>query len=328
MRRIDSEGNYLVSREGEVYSRKSKKFLKPTARVGYLAVLFDGKSKGIHRLVAQAFLPNPQNLRYVNHIDGNKHNNHVDNLEWISPSGNARHAEEKKLTRHHRVRIEQCDKNGKRIKVYNSIVDALKENDVNRSDVFRVLRGKRKSAGGFKWRYLDKPNQDPGDTSDWVELPQYRGYLISREGQVCTKKFNRLRKPHVHKSTGYTCLSIQNNGKTVSVRIHKFVALAYLPNPNNYTSINHKDRNKNNNHVDNLEWCSHSHNMYEVVRTGRKGVMKVIQQDLITGKVLNVFHSIKHACEVTGFSHKRIKKACEGTYNTTNFVWSYQSNKI
>lgn len=88
---------YSVTEDGRVYSHKSNKYLSQRiGPVGYMMVnlSIEGKCKTftVHRLVAKAFLPNPNNLEAVNHIDGNKVNNNVDNLEWVTNSQNAQHA--------------------------------------------------------------------------------------------------------------------------------------------------------------------------------------------------------------------------------------------
>jgi hypothetical protein len=84
--------NYSITSDGKVYSKRSKKFLKPffnTKR--YLCVDIHIKSARIHRLVAEAFLPNPKNLSQINHIDGDKTNNNVNNLEWCDNRQNVIH---------------------------------------------------------------------------------------------------------------------------------------------------------------------------------------------------------------------------------------------
>lgn len=87
------EGSYAVTEEGQVWSYKSNKFLKPVnAGYGYLVVCLrkDGKhtNKRIHRLVAEAYLPNPEGKAEVNHKDEDKTNNCVANLEWVSSKEN------------------------------------------------------------------------------------------------------------------------------------------------------------------------------------------------------------------------------------------------
>ena len=91
------EEKYLISKEGNVYSAKSKKILKPTKNEkGYLSIELrkDGKRKRvkIHRLVAEIFIPNTYGRKEINHIDGNKENNCVENLEWSTRSENLKHA--------------------------------------------------------------------------------------------------------------------------------------------------------------------------------------------------------------------------------------------
>lgn len=95
------ENLYLISKKGEVYSIRNKKILKPYCPNGYLQIELNknGKHKKylIHRLVAQTYLPNKNDLPCVNHKDGNKLNNDVSNLEWCTYSENMIHASNHKL---------------------------------------------------------------------------------------------------------------------------------------------------------------------------------------------------------------------------------------
>lgn len=101
------------------------KFLKATDRGnGYLTVHIEGKNRYLHRIIAQAFIPNPENKSEVNHIDGNRSNDCVKNLEWVSRLENAKHAKEV-LKRdwcmvRHKVQMTTKDKNI----LFQSIADA------------------------------------------------------------------------------------------------------------------------------------------------------------------------------------------------------------
>jgi len=105
-------GNHIVYADGRVWSKYWNRFLKPGLGTrGYPQTNIDGKIKRIHRIVAEAFIPNPKNLLEVNHIDGNKLNNAVENLEWCTPKENVHHAHKNGLIKikvgsdHHRSKL-------------------------------------------------------------------------------------------------------------------------------------------------------------------------------------------------------------------------------
>ena len=90
---IQEHENYAISNKGRIWSKKRDKFLTPSINSSdYKKVVLNGKNLYVHRLVAQAFCPNPNNLEEVNHIDGNKWNNNYTNLEWVNKSENVKHA--------------------------------------------------------------------------------------------------------------------------------------------------------------------------------------------------------------------------------------------
>ena len=85
--------DYEITKDGKVFNKKWGRYVKPQPNgTGYLRVHIAGKMYFVHRLVAMIYIPNPENLPQVNHIDGNKHNNCVDNLEWVSNRDNSLHA--------------------------------------------------------------------------------------------------------------------------------------------------------------------------------------------------------------------------------------------
>ena len=149
------EGLYAITPEGEVWSYKRKKFLVLIAdKKGYLRVNLckDGKVKHyrIHRLVAEAYIPNPDNLPQVNHKDENKANNCIQNLEWCDAKYNSNYG-----TRNEKFKkpILRYDLNGNFIKEWPSATDVGKEANDN---ICKCLKGKQKSAYGYKWVYKEE----------------------------------------------------------------------------------------------------------------------------------------------------------------------------
>jgi hypothetical protein len=93
MRQIKNHPNYLITVEGKVFSLKTMSFLKLSNRGdGYHTVHLDKKFYRVHRIVAETYIPNPENKPEVNHMDGNKQNNMLCNLEWMTRSENIQHS--------------------------------------------------------------------------------------------------------------------------------------------------------------------------------------------------------------------------------------------
>lgn len=168
----DYEKLYWVSNLGNVKSKKKK--LKPILnKRGYYKVELskNGKQKRyfIHRLVAINFIDNPYNKEQVNHKDGCKTNNCVDNLEWCTNLENQRHAIKNGLVnKEQRIKqainmgiinrkpVEQYSKEGTFIKEYISIKDASEKTGINSRNICNCLsirQPKCKSAGGYIWKY-------------------------------------------------------------------------------------------------------------------------------------------------------------------------------
>lgn len=96
---------------------------------------------------------------------------------------------------------------------------------------------------------------------EWKILPYALNYDVSNLGRVKQNKKNKLLKPYINKNNGYVYVFIRdNNGKYFNKRIHRLVAEMFIPNPNNLPMVNHKDFNRTNNNLDNLEWINGTQN--------------------------------------------------------------------
>ena len=118
----------------------------------YVELCKDGKSKfcRINRLVAQAFLENPNNLPEVNHKDENRQNNRVDNLEWCTRQYNIEYSKAKAV-----IGIKKVSG---LILEFPSLMEAERQTGINHGNICRCLKGNLKSAGGFYWMYAEEEN--------------------------------------------------------------------------------------------------------------------------------------------------------------------------
>jgi hypothetical protein len=151
----------------------------------------------------------------------------------------------------------------------------------------------------------------------------FENYSVSRDGKIYSSISNKLLELE-YAPTGYVKVRLQNNGETYIFYVHQLVAKTYIPNPNNYDKINHKDFNKHNNTIDNLEWCTDSMNMIHNAVNKPETSKKVKQINKETDEVIKVFDSIKEAAISTGSNNTSIIHCCSGKYNTANgYKWTY-----
>lgn len=149
------EGEYAVSSKGRVKNIKNGKILNGSYNNdGYKHIKLKGKPYTIHKLVALAFIPNPQNLPQINHLDERKDNNHVSNLTWCTASENTRHSCHK-----YSCKINQLTLDGELVKVWESSMHIERETGYNHGNILKCCKGKRRSAYNFRWEYLDSSFQ-------------------------------------------------------------------------------------------------------------------------------------------------------------------------
>ena len=168
------EGLYQVSNMGRVKNKKNCTINPELNKNGYKYIPLYKENKRrrelLHRIVATAFIENPNSLPQVNHIDGNKQNNNVDNLEWCTCSYNLKEAYRLKLREPARAmlgkkgikcpnskKINQYDLEGNFIKLWYSTMDIERELKIRHNSISKCCKHKKyKTAGGYKWEYAEE----------------------------------------------------------------------------------------------------------------------------------------------------------------------------
>ena len=182
---VGYEGLYQVSNLGRVKSLKRKVYAgrnrmrwqyerilsnNKTNGNGYIVVSLNKESKSknkyVHRLVAEAFLENPNNYKYINHKDQNTFNNNVNNLEFCTAQYNStyRDAHIKRGLKHRNnlvnsKKVYQLDENENIIKEFPSMAEANRQLGTNHTSIYACINGKQKHAFGYKWKYADEELQ-------------------------------------------------------------------------------------------------------------------------------------------------------------------------
>ncbi len=156
MKLIEGYTNYFITEDGIVISAKTNRAVKTvSSNSGYEVVCLWNNNKrkqvNVHRIVAKNYIPNPENKKCVNHIDGNKFNNSVSNLEWVTYSENHKHAYKNGLRKSLKKERVKKDKYSKLIVdlqygiFYSSIVEASKLYQINYKTLANMISGHRKN---------------------------------------------------------------------------------------------------------------------------------------------------------------------------------------
>ena len=171
----------------------------------------------------------------------------------------------------------------------------------------------------------------------WKDIEGYEGkYMVSNLGRVKSLNYRRTGKEKIMKGYdngyGYLRVLLHKDGKVKNCRIHRLVAQAFLENPQNLPEVNHKDEDKTNNRVDNLEWCSRQYNntyngrakkSAEKQRNDPNKSKPIVGIDKVSGLILE-FPSAREAERMTGINNSSITKCCKGKRKSTGgYVWYY-----
>ena len=372
------EGLYMVSNHGRIksvehmvynpallrdgcYRRVPEKILNGNKSRGYHTVCLtnDGK-KNVHRihyLVARAFIGEaPTEKHQVTHIDGNRDNNHVDNLMWVTPKEYMQHALEtgnkKPLTEEQRRQKSETMK--KRLKDNPDVVkrsaEAMKQ---KWADPEYKARVSQKISEGWQKRVAEieanKPPVElyhvpdlPGEV--WKDVVGYEGhYAVSNMGRV--KSLHRdlphktygtwhinehLMKPNLAGPEGsqYYSVALHVGKKSKNVKVHRMVAEAFIPRIEGKDVVNHKDCNKLNNKAENLEWCTNLENVRHAIENNLMDWSKIKRRSVVNVETGEWFRTIQDAEDSYNVAHGAIGHAVRNGGKSCGFHWKYAEGQV
>jgi hypothetical protein len=286
---VPGYSRYEISKFGRVRNLTSKEVMSMKLdknryyRVGLVNDKNEKKNPYIHRLIALAFIPNPEEKETIDHIDRNRANNKLDNLRWAN-------------------RQEQRENQGARKVKYLITTDDLTnlENEI------------------------------------WKKIEGYEAYEVSNLGRVkhLRKYGDKAMKYVIRYGTNeiindyIDCTLDGDNGKISYEKMHRLVAKAFIPNPNNYDIVNHKNGIKNDNRADNLEWVTQSENCMHAIETGLSNAEKPIYQIDGNNKIINEWPSATKAASELKLNRSYISHAACSENNKfySEYFWYFKDD--
>ncbi len=313
------DSRYHVSRSGQVMGARGAIMRPSVSGNGYLYVSLKYRAKRqkhayVHRLVAEAFVPNPSKLSVVDHINRVREDNRADNLRWVTHSQNAENRTKgaiKSQTAYHGRPIDQYSRDGVFIRRWPSLVDATKECKIYEQGIWKCCSGRNKTAGGWIWKYA-------------IELEEL-GENWRSVGDIEVSDFGRVRWPGgITRGTP--------SGAYLSFRqkfVHRLVAEAFCPKGDKESYVVHIDGNPVNNSAANLKWVTRPQSQVRTMganaeRRGNRAVKSVS----VSGET-RLYRSVSDAAAAVGVTPGAIGSACRGRTPTIKGMrWEYYGGPI
>lgn len=325
---------YEVNKNSVIRNFSTKKIKKSRENnQGYLTIslvndfVVDGIYKvnvvKVHRIVILNYIGEaPSDRHTIDHINGIKTDNTLSNLRWATPTEQANNRKQCKnpKTGGSTKVVLQYDMNNNFIREFKNPLEVMNILGINKFNLSANCLGKSKSTGGFIFKYKEEIKYVD---EIWKEFTlNNKQILVSTYGRV--KSNNKLLKGCKSDQTGYIVICIRNNKVRKNELVHRLVAKCFLDNPDDKEIVNHKDQNKENNNIDNLEWCTRSENAIHFYKgTGAKLCKKIKQLDE-NKNIIKIFDSLAEAAKSINIKNKseitvRIKS--EKLYH--GFYWKY-----
>lgn len=165
----------------------------------------------------------------------------------------------------------------------------------------------------------------------WKDIPNFNGYQASCQGRIFSQKRNKVLKTNKNEK-GYLRVNLSVNGKRTSQRVNRLIAMTFLDNPDNLPEVNHKNGNKEDNTVNNLEWCTHLYNMQEAYKNNQIPPRKanktsftpkqVLKYDL-DNNLLNKYNTLSEASKLNNINPQTLSRYCLNQRKSKDYIWRY-----
>lgn len=162
----------------------------------------------------------------------------------------------------------------------------------------------------------------------WKIMKEHFNYEVSSLGRIKNKTTNKIRRTSIN-NKGYEQIIVYIDKKPKTFYVHRVVANNFLKNPDNLPEVNHKDENKLNNCVDNLEFCDGNYNLHygtrleRIANKKRPSYIKIIQKDK-SRKVIKIWENIDEIVCNNNYHRSNIYKCCQGKLKTAyGYIWNY-----
>ena len=316
---------YEASTTGRIRNLDKMNVLNPFDHCGYLTVglMRDGVNCQcrVHIMIASTFITKDEGRIWVNHKDGNKHNNKADNLEWVTPAENTQHAVATGLRSEYKRAVLQIDPDTDEVIARFESIQEAKE-ITGCGNVGGVCRGTHNLCGGFKWEFEDTSSRDTIDNTEAPEGEEWRdssmpGYRVSSHGWVHSERTGRLMTLQ-KEPNGRTSVKLRAQDGLATCLVHRLVATAFHPNPDALPHVDHIDKDYTNNHYINLRWSTAQDN-------SRHSFARAVDQLHPDGSLFRAWTCIRDAAKAVGCSSAGSISACCGGSRTLckGFRWCY-----
>ena len=321
-----SFSKYEASSLGQIRNKRTKYILSSkSSDSGYICNSFydDGgipRTMSAHVVIARTFLDEPEsgNLT-VDHINRVRTDNRVVNLRWATRKQQAANSDKSKCKRGGQPVI-QYTMDMEEIKRWPNIITAAKELGIDNSDIGKVCRGKLSRVGGYKWAY----ERQHLDGEIWRN---------HKTLNVQISNMGRIKSPNSHIVYGSkTVQGYMIYGNPVK-RVHVMVAETFLPNPEKKPEVNHKDKNRVNNKLENLEWATSSeqqiHSHKNNSNPNRYRNARAVKQYDLEGNFIREYKSRREASRQTECEASCISHVCQGLSKSTGgYIFKFSNDDV